>query len=298
LREVLIISGKGGTGKTSLTAAFAHLADDHVICDLDVDTPDLHLLLHPENIKTQAFVSGHTAVISDRCDACGICMDVCQFDAIRSQQPHPVVNTFKCEGCKLCVALCPADAIDFPEKHCGHWHLSETRFGPLVHAQLFPAEENSGRLVTLLKRKARELAQQRQLNLILADGPPGVGCPVISSLSGADMVVVVTEPTPSGIHDLKRVIDLCDHFRLPAGVVINKCDLNANQSQQIKAFCDQRNLFILGELPHDPIFTAAMVRGQAITEYQSNGIAADIRQIWSAIFEMPSPDRVEKIKVI
>jgi MinD superfamily P-loop ATPase len=286
LREVLIISGKGGTGKTSLTAAFAHLAADHVICDLDVDAPDLHLLLHPENIKTQEFISGHTAVITNRCDACGICMDVCQFDAIRSRRPHPLVNTLKCEGCKVCVALCPAAAIDFPEKHCGHWHLSETRFGPMVHAQLFPAEENSGRLVTLLKLQARELAQQRQLNLILADGPPGIGCPVISALTGSDMVVVVTEPTPSGIHDLKRVIDLCDHFRLPAGVVINKCDLNSDQSQQIKEFCVQKSLFVLGELPHDPAFTEAMVRGQTLTEYQSSGVAANIRQIWAAILKM------------
>jgi MinD superfamily P-loop ATPase len=286
LREVLIISGKGGTGKTSLTAAFAHLAGDHVICDLDVDAPDLHLLLHPENIKTHEFVSGHTAVITDHCDACGICIDACQFDAIRSQNSQPLVNALKCEGCKVCVALCPADAIDFPEKHCGTWYMSETRFGPMVHAQLFPAEENSGRLVTLLKSRARELAQERHLGLILADGPPGIGCPVISSLSGADMVVIVTEPTPSGIHDLKRVIDLCGHFRLPVGIIVNKCDLNADQSHQIKEFGKQKGVLILGEIPHDPVFTEALVRGQTITEYQSHGSAGNIRRIWAAIEKM------------
>jgi MinD superfamily P-loop ATPase len=172
LHEVLIISGKGGTGKTSLTAAFAHLASDHVICDLDVDAPDLHLLLHPEHVTTEDFYSGHTAVISERCDACGQCIEVCQFDAIQSREPYPYINPLKCEGCKICVALCPSGAIDFPEKHCGHWHLSDTRFGPMVHAQLYAGEENSGRLVTLLKREARGLAQQEDLSLILSDGPP------------------------------------------------------------------------------------------------------------------------------
>ena len=290
LREVVIISGKGGTGKTCLTAAFAHLAVKKVICDLDVDAPDLHLLLHPQNLTTQEFVSGHTAVITSRCDACGKCIDACHFDAIRSQKPHPVVNPLKCEGCKVCVALCPVEAIDFPEKQCGRWHLAVTRFGPMIHAQLFPGEENSGRLVTLLKNKARALARERQLNFILADGPPGIGCPVISSLAGANLAVVVTEPTPSGIHDLKRVIDLCNHFRLPAGVVINKWDLNSDLSRQIKAFCSQKEITFLGELPYDPAIVEAMVRGQTITEYNPNGTVELIRQMWTAIktlIEMP-----------
>ena len=283
MHEVVIISGKGGTGKTSLTAAFAHLASDHVICDLDVDAPDLHLLLHPESLTTQDFYSGHTAVISSRCDACGQCVDVCQFDAIQSRQPYPLIDPLKCEGCKVCVTLCPLAAIDFPEKKCGHWHLSDTRFGPLVHAQLYAGEENSGRLVTLLKREARALAQQEGLSLVLSDGPPGIGCPVISALSGAKLAVVVTEPTPSGIHDLKRVIDLCDHFRLPAGIIINKYDLNIGNSGEIKSFCARRQLAVLGELAHDPEFTAAMVSGQTITEYRSDGIAGQLRRIWESV---------------
>jgi MinD superfamily P-loop ATPase len=298
LREIVIISGKGGTGKTCLTAAFAHLAVKHVICDLDVDAPDLHLLLHPQNLTTQEFISGHEAVITRRCDSCGQCIDWCHFDAIRSQQPHPVVNSLKCEGCKLCVAQCPLDAIDFPEKQCGRWHLADTRFGPMIHAQLFPGEENSGRLVTLLKNNARALAEERQLGLILADGPPGIGCPVISSLAGANLAVVVTEPTPSGIHDLERVIDLCDHFRLSAGVVINKWNLNSDLSLQIKTFCTQKGITFLGELPYDPAIVEAMVRGQAITEYHPNGTAELIGQIWTAIktlIEMPQSQRRRNI---
>ncbi len=298
LREVVIISGKGGTGKTCLTAAFADLAVQQVICDLDVDVPDLHLLLHPQNLTTQEFVSGHTAVITSRCDACGKCIDACHFDAIRSQKPHPTVNPLKCEGCKVCVALCPCDAIDFPEKQCGRWHLADTRFGPMIHAQLFPGEENSGRLVTLLKNNARALAQERQLKLILADGPPGIGCPVISSLAGANLAVVVAEPTPSGIHDLKRVIDLCNHFSLSAGVVINKWDLNSGLSRQIKAFCSQREITMLGQLPHDPAIVEAMVRGQTITEYSANSTVELIRGIWNAIeilIEMPQNPEYKNI---
>jgi len=283
LREVVIISGKGGTGKTCLTAAFADLAAEPVICDLDVDAPDLHLLLRPQNLTTREFVSGHTAVITSRCDSCGICIDACHFDAIRFQEPQPTVNPLKCEGCKVCVTLCPREAIDFPEKQCGRWHLADTRFGPMIHAQLFPGEENSGRLVTLLKNKAKTLAQEQHFDLILSDGPPGIGCPVISSLAGANLAVVVTEPTPSGIHDLKRVIDLCKHFRLAAGVVINKWDLNSGLVRQIKAFCSQRQITILGKLPHDPAIVEAMVRGQAITEYRPNGTAELIREIWAAI---------------
>jgi MinD superfamily P-loop ATPase len=298
LREIVIISGKGGTGKTCLTAAFAHLAAKPVICDLDVDAPDLHLLLRPHNRTTHEFVSGHAAVITRRCDSCGQCLDWCRFDAIGPQKPHPTVNPLKCEGCKVCVARCPLGAIDFPEKQCGRWHLADTRFGPLVHAQLFPGEENSGRLVTLLKNKARALAQERQLDLILADGPPGIGCPVISSLAGANLAVVVTEPTPSGIHDLKRVIDLCDHFRLPAGVVINKWNLNSELSQRIKTFCSQKKIMFLGNLPYDPAIVEAMVRGKAITEHRSNGTAALIGQIWNAIHILIDKSQNQKQKDI
>jgi MinD superfamily P-loop ATPase len=285
MREILIISGKGGTGKTTLTAAFADLAKNHVICDLDVDAPDMHLLLRPENEMVTQFVSGHEAVVrADTCEHCGTCTAVCQFDAIQGDNP-PVVNPLKCEGCKLCVALCPAEAIEFTPNHCGDWYRSSTRFGPMVHAQLLPAEENSGRLVALLRQQSRAIAEDRGLDLILSDGPPGIGCPVIAALSGIDLAVIVTEPTVSGRHDLERVLELCHHFNIPAGVVINKCDLNLEQTHQIKAFCREHQLTLLGKLPHDTSFTQAMIKGLTITEFAPNGIGRAIRSIWHNIIQ-------------
>ncbi len=289
MREILIISGKGGTGKTTLTAAFAHLARNHVICDLDVDAPDMHLLLRPENEIIEQFVSGHEAFIRvDACERCGTCAVACQFEAIQGDDP-PRVNPLKCEGCKLCVVLCPVEAIDFAPNHCGDCYRSSTRFGPMVHAQLFPAEENSGRLVALLRQQARALAEDRGLDLILADGPPGIGCPVIAALSGIDLAVIVTEPTVSGRHDLERVLELCRHFNIPAGVVINKCDLNHEQTQAIEAFCQKHQLALLGMLPHDTAFTHAMIKGLTIAEFDPNGIGKTIRSIWHKIIQPPAP---------
>lgn len=283
--EIVVLSGKGGTGKTSLTAAFAHVAQDHVICDLDVDAPDLHLLLAPRQRQATAFVAGHTArVAPSRCEGCGRCAAACRFGAV-APGPPAVVDPWRCEGCKLCVALCPAEAIDFLPAHCGDWFLSDTRLGPMVHAQLFPGEENSGRLVALLRQQARILAEAQGRPLILADGPPGIGCPVISSLAGADLALLVTEPTPSGRHDLQRVAELCAHFRVPAGVIVNKCDLNPEQAEGLAADCEAAGLPLLGRLPHDPAVTAAMVRGLTLTEYRSDGLASRIRDIWSRVRE-------------
>jgi MinD superfamily P-loop ATPase len=292
MREVLIISGKGGTGKTSLAAAFAHLAGDKVICDLDVDAPDLHLSLKPTHQRVEEYFSGNMAVIdSTRCVQCGICLEMCRYGAISRMDDAFQVNRLKCEGCKVCVHFCPAEAIDFPQKHCGQWFISDTRFGPMVHAQLFPGQENSGRLVALLKQQARELAQVESRNLILCDGAPGIGCPVISSLSGTDLVVAVTEPTPSGRHDLERVVELCAHFKLPVGVVINKFDLNSRETSSIEDFCLEQGLHLLPQLPHDTAMTEAMVRGQAITEYQSDGLAKLVRRIWDEIMDMAGINR-------
>ncbi len=283
MREILVLSGKGGTGKTTLAAALAHLAEEPVICDLDVDAPDMHLLLQPEREAVTRFMSGHAAVIRpEACDRCGTCRAACQFGAIRGDDP-PGVDPLKCEGCKLCVALCPSAAIDFVPRHCGDWYRSGTRFGAMVHAQLFPAEENSGRLVALLRRQARTLAEARGRALILADGPPGIGCPVIAALSGVDLAVIVTEPTVSGRHDLARVLELCRHFDVPAGVVVNKCDLNRDQTRQIEAFCRQNRLALLGKLPHAAAFTAAMIAGRTITEHDSEGLGRTVRDIWKRI---------------
>jgi MinD superfamily P-loop ATPase len=284
LVEIVVLSGKGGTGKTSLTGAFAHICSRLVICDLDVDAPDLHLLLAPEKIRSEKFISGHEAKIrEDRCTACGQCREVCRFSAVLDTAPYPTINPLKCEGCKVCVALCPAEAIDFPNKHCGDWYISKTRFGRMVHAQLFAGEENSGRLVALLRQQAKELAKEQGIELILSDGSPGIGCPVISSLSGASMAVIVTEPTPSGRHDLERVVELCRHFRIPAGVIINKFDLNENEVQYIESFCAKTDLSLLGKLPHDPAVVHAMVAGKTITEYQKNGISDQLRTVWANI---------------
>lgn len=284
MREVVVISGKGGTGKTSLTAAFAHLAADKVLCDLDVDAPDLHILLDPQVEHEEAFVSGHEAVIDPaRCTGCGTCLEMCRFGAVACEEAVCRIDPLHCEGCKVCVAFCPEEAIDFPDRHCGTWYRSNTRFGPMVHAQLFPGQENSGRLVSLLKKEARLLAGKTGAELILCDGSPGIGCPVISSLSQAHLAVIVTEPTPSGMHDLQRVAQLCDHFRIKVAVIVNKHDLNPEHTQNIEALCRDKGYSLAGLLPHDPIVTTAMVRRLAVTECEDTDFGRQVRNTWEAI---------------
>jgi MinD superfamily P-loop ATPase len=288
MREIIIISGKGGTGKTSLTGAFAHLAANKIICDLDVDAPDLHLLLHPARERQEEFFSGHEALIDlEKCDGCGLCASMCQFGAIRENGGGGLaVDPLGCEGCKVCVAFCPVEAIRFPEKHCGQWYVSSTRFGPLVHAQLFPGEENSGRLVMVLKQQAREMAKTRGADLVLCDGAPGIGCPVISSLSGAHLAVAVTEPTPSGRHDLERVADLCRHFQTAMAVIINKHDLNPEETSRIEAFCRDGGYPVPARLPHDLLITRAMIQGLVVTELPETTFSRDLRQAWARIEEL------------
>lgn len=283
MREIVVISGKGGTGKTSVCAAFSHLAADKVICDLDVDAPDMHILLDPQVRFKEAFVSGNEAVIDrDACRRCGVCLAHCRFDAVKREGDVYSVDPLRCEGCGVCVALCPAHAIAFPDKACGEWYVSDTRFGPLVHAQLYPGQENSGRLVTLLKQQARQLAKDRGLGLVLCDGSPGVGCPVISSLSGASLAVTVVEPTPSGRHDFERVAALCDHFRIPVAVLINKADLNPHEEAAIREVAAARGYTVVGSLPFDPAVTGSMIRRKALTETDTP-LAATLADIWERV---------------
>jgi len=292
MREIVIISGKGGTGKTSLTGAFAQLAANKVVCDLDVDAPDLHLLLRPSRDKEEEFHSGYEAQIDcEKCNRCGLCASLCRFQAIREGEQGFAVDPGRCEGCKVCVAFCPADAVLFPQKHCGHWYMSSTRFGPLVHAQLFPGAENSGRLVMVLKQQAKELAKARGMDLVLCDGAPGIGCPVISSLSGAHLAVAVTEPTPSGRHDLERVADLCNHFQIPFAVIINKHDLNPDETARIEAFCSKRSYPVLARLPHDPVVTRAMIEGLVVTELPETDFSREVRDAWARIQKLAHLDR-------
>lgn len=279
VKELIVISGKGGTGKTSLLGAFASLAQNKVLCDADVDAADLYLILEPEIKERQDFQEGHRAVINpDKCTECGLCRELCRFHAI---SPEFRVDPIDCEGCGVCVHFCPADAIEFPRKNCGELFVSETRVGPMVHARLGIAEDNSGKLVTLARQRARELAKNKGLTLLLTDGPPGLACPVIASITGADGVLIVTEPTLSGHHDMDRVVELAQHFGIPASVCINKYDLNREMADTIEGYAQDKGLPVVGRIPFDPAFTEAMVQKQTITEYDATGSAAQTaREIW------------------
>ncbi len=285
MKELVVISGKGGTGKTSLVAAFASLAENMVLCDADVDAADLHLIMDPDIREQSEFQGGHSAIINkEKCTECGLCRDLCKWDAIDdSYTVHPV----DCEGCGVCVYFCPENAIDFPLRTCGEWFLSDTRFGPMVYARLGIAEENSGKLVTLVRQEAKKLAEKKGFNLVLTDGPPGVGCPVIASIGGATAVLIVAEPTVSGKHDMARIAQLADHFNVPAMVCINKFDLNPDETLAIEGLAREKNVTVLDRIPFDPVFTKAMVQGKNLFEYNSRGDAHDgIRRIWDKILSI------------
>lgn len=286
MRELIVISGKGGTGKTSLAAAFASLAENRVLCDADVDAANLHLLMDPDIKKRSDFQGGSVAVINpEKCTQCGLCRDLCRFDAISENFE---VDHIDCEGCGVCVDLCPEQAIDFPVKTCGEWFISETRFGPMVHARLGIAEENSGKLVTLVRQEAKKLAKKKNLDLIITDGPPGIGCPVIASIGGASALLIVAEPTVSGIHDMGRVAQLAAYFKVPAMLCVNKFDLNLDQTQAIENLAKKNKMSVLGEIPFDPIFIESMIQGQTIFEYNKESeTGATVKQIWNKIINSP-----------
>jgi len=282
MKELIVISGKGGTGKTSVLAAFASLAENKVLCDADVDAADLHLIMAPDIKQRHNFESGNTAVIrKDKCSECGLCTELCRWHAISETFE---VDPVECEGCGVCVYFCPEKAIDFPINTCGEWYISDTRFGAMVHARLGIAEENSGKMVSLVRREARTIAEKKHSDLILTDGPPGIGCPVIASIGGASAVLIVTEPTVSGIHDMQRVSDLAAHFKVPAMVCINKFDINLDATREIENFSNQKGLALLGRIPFDPIFTKAMIQGQTIFEYNTDSETGRmVTQIWEKL---------------
>ncbi|NOZ63164.1 MAG: (4Fe-4S)-binding protein [Calditrichaeota bacterium] len=282
MREIVIISGKGGTGKTTVTSAFASLAGKKVMADCDVDAADLHLILKPDIKHREDFRSGRKAYIRQQdCIDCGKCIEVCQFDAISDDY---VVDQISCEGCGVCVYFCPVDAIDFNEVVSGEWFISETRFGPLVHAKLGIAEENSGKLVSLVRRQAKLIAEEKNLDYVIVDGSPGVGCPVISSITGADAVLIVTEPTLSGVHDLERVVNLSKgHFGINTYVCVNKYDLNEEITEEVEKFCQENEVIFAGKIPYDTEVTAAMVAGKNVIEYSDGRIAQAVRSIWEKV---------------
>lgn len=281
MKQIVVISGKGGTGKTVITAAFAALAENAVLADCDVDAADLHLLLTPEIVERHEFRSGLTAMIdNDKCMRCRQCVFYCRFDAISSDI---VVDRIACEGCGFCQIVCPAGAITMQENVAGEWFISQTRFGPFVHARLGIAEENSGKLVALVRQKAKEVAEKNNAAWVIVDGAPGIGCPVIASLSGIDAAVVVTEPTLSGLHDAGRVIQVARHFKVPVFMIINKYDLNHKMTHTIAAYCHKENIPLLGTIAFDKAVVNAVMAGKTIIEYPDVSTARMIREIWKSL---------------
>jgi MinD superfamily P-loop ATPase len=280
MKEIVVLSGKGGTGKTSIVASFAALAQSKVLADCDVDAADLHLLLRPVVEEEKEFWSGQVAFIDEgKCTECGLCQELCRFEAIRDFEVDPV----SCEGCGFCYQVCPVDAIAMEDSMAGHWFISETKYGYLCHARLGIAQENSGKLVALVRQNAKLIAGRQNLDYIITDGPPGIGCSVISSLSGASLALLVTEPTLSGIHDLERVIGVCRHFGVPALVCVNKYDLNEENTYQIGSYCGNEGIEVAARIPFDNVMTEAIVQGLPVVEYSDNKVTQQIKELWQII---------------
>ena len=317
MKQIVVISGKGGTGKTVITGAFAALSENKVMADCDVDAADLHLLLQPDIKERHIFKSGLNAYIdNDKCIQCGKCVDVCRFSAIKNSvsisgygrcsvavhdrcivsdhDSHSVsdydnsidnfiVEPISCEGCGFCSIVCPVQAISMNENEAGEWFISDTRFGPMVHARLGIAEENSGKLVTLVRKKAKEIAEEKGADWIIIDGSPGIGCPVIASLSGIDCAVIVTEPTLSGLHDMDRVIRVAKSFNVPVLLIINKSDLNIDITDQFEKYSNENNIELLGKLKFDKTMVEAVTNGKTIIEYTNNKTTENLQDIWKRL---------------
>jgi MinD superfamily P-loop ATPase len=291
MMELVVVSGKGGTGKTSLVGSLAALSRNKVLVDCDVDAADLHLILRNNVKKTTKFIAGKRAyIIDEKCTNCGICIDYCRFDAIKNEldsgntgEERCWIDEYACDGCGVCVRHCAEQAIDFREVVSGEWYLSDTPYGPLVHARLGIAQANSGKLVSVLRQEARLLADVRGLDLIIVDGPPGIGCPVIASITGTGYVLVVTEPSMSALHDMERLLQLTAHFGIKTGICINKADINPEISDRIEEKARKSNLPVLGRIPHDEAVIKAQVNRKSVVENGDCPAARDIRILWERI---------------
>ena len=280
MKEVVVLSGKGGTGKTSLVASFGALAQSKVLVDCDVDAADLYLLLKPQITEENEFWSGQVAFIDkEECTECGLCQEMCRFGAIKDY----FVDKISCEGCGLCSQICPVNAIIMQSCMAGRWFISETSYGTLIHAKLGITEENSGKLVTLVRNSARLVAEEEKFDYIISDGPPGIGCPVIASLSGANLALLVIEPTLSGIHDLERVIGVCRHFGIPILVCINKYDINEENSYRIEDYCHKSDIEVAVKIPFDNVVTEAIVEGLPVVEYSDGKVTQQVRELWKIV---------------
>ena len=291
MKEIVVLSGKGGTGKTSIVGSFASLAKNKVLVDCDVDAADLHLLLQPDVQQQQDFWSGQYATIDKgKCDCCGLCEQMCRFKAIRES----VINPISCDGCGFCSHICPVQAISMENNLAGRWFISDTRYGPLVHARLGIAQENSGKLVAQVRKKAKDIAVNLGADYIICDGPPGIGCPVISSLSGADLALLITEPTLSGKNDLERITGVCNHFGVPATVCINKYDISEENSLGIEEYCKSNEIPVVAKIHFDNVVTEAMIKGLPVVEYKRNKVSEQLVNLWKTVTQyIPEDERVK-----
>lgn len=297
MKELVVISGKGGTGKTSLVASFAALAENKVLADCDVDAADLHLILSP-TVRMEGVFHGMEKLVvnQEKCIRCGKCPPLCRFDAIhetRSEEgdiERVDIDPISCEGCGVCAYFCPVEAVEYTPSDSGRWFISDTRHGPMVHARLGVAEENSGKLVTLVRTQAKRLAEEKGLDLIIGDGSPGIGCPVIASVTGANLVLVVTEPTMSGRHDLERAAGLAAHFAIPTAVCINKCDLNREITTEIRQWCRRNGIAVVGEIPYDSVFTEAQMREKSVVEHSTGPTAKAVEGVWRRVLDIMGQD--------
>ena len=282
MKQLAILSGKGGTGKTTITASLAVLAKNAVVADCDVDAPDLHMLLHPEVIKTQEFKGSKLAVVDEeKCTKCGLCREGCRCDAITEDI---TIDPISCEGCGVCVIICPVDAVTLTDRISGHAYISNTKYGFLAHAMLSPGEANSGKLVALVRQNAKTLAESEKSDQIIIDSPPGIGCPVIASVTGVNAGLVVTEPTMAGIHDLERALQLLRHFNVSPFVCVNIYDINKDNANKIVSFCEENGIEVVGKIPFNPVVTEAMVNGKPVVEYAfESDVAKEVGRMWKRI---------------